>query len=498
MTPNPLSWVSSIMMERAESASGNHRGPDSPEPILSTRGERTSGPISRTVGLYQMVLRRTLEHFFPDAQLDIMGDRSIIDWDGSTDETYYRLHDDPNGMGVEIEWLGSRLAFLPGNPAPLLSTERHLVEVIVAAIDVRFRGLFNQELSHRLDRFQYQTEDLIVADYLDAVSPYRIPAALEALRVAALSTYENRRVSTGALLLGTEHDPAAPAYKNVEGAPNFNARLTAIKGFHRLCDGVRTVFLVDRQGDLARMIDVERWAEAAQGSDPLVHPCPRQYVSHAKATRGDGHVCLVLTPSQEIKVFAEGTLKFSFSDARWRLLDIPSKFAVWRAAVGRSGWPHLASSIFQAALNLSESRLGALFVVLRDPARSVPQLIALPDQMAAEVVADDPQDPDNLSPKHAKRALHHVVRGMNLADVEPSVLEAIASLDGAVVTDLDGRLITFGAILRIAAETLEMGRAVQGARTLAGLAASLHGPVLKVSEDGYLTMFLKGRRVWEL
>jgi len=67
-----------------------------------------------------------------------------------------------------------------------------------------------------------------------------------------------------------------------------------------------------------------------------------------------------------------------------------------------------------------------------------------------------------------------------------------------VVTDHEGRLLTFGAILRIAPESLELGRAVQGARTLAGLAASLHGPVLKVSEDGYLTMFLKGRRVWEL
>ena len=179
MTPSPLSWVSSFMMERAASSARVHERPDSAEPILSIRGERASGPISRTVGLYQMVLRRTLEHFFPDAQLEIMGDRSVIDWDGSSDETYYRLHDDPNGVGVEIEWLGSRLVFLPGNPAPLLSTERHLVSVIVAAIDLRFRGLFNQDLSHRLDRFQYQTEDLIVADYLDAVSPYRIPAALE-------------------------------------------------------------------------------------------------------------------------------------------------------------------------------------------------------------------------------------------------------------------------------------------------------------------------------
>jgi hypothetical protein len=445
-----------------------------------------------------MVLRRTLEHFFPDAQLEVLGDRSIIDWDGSSDETYYRLREDPNSLGVEIEWLGSLLSFVPGNPAPLLPTERRMVEVIVEAIDIRFRGLFNQELAHRVDRFQYQTEDLIVADYLDAVNPYRIPAALEALRVAALSTYENRRVSTGALLLGTKEDPASPLHVNPEGAPTFNARLTAIKGFHRLCDGVQTVFLVDQQGELIRIIDMARWADTTQGSKPLVHPCPRPYVSHAKATRSGGHVCLVLTPSQEIKVFAAGTLMFSFNDARWRLLDIPSKFAVWCEAVGRSGWPELAASIFQAALNLTESRVGALFVVLRDPEQSVGHLVAPPDQIAAEIVADDPEDPENLSPKRAKRSLHHVVRGMNLADLEPSVLEALAALDGAVVTDLYGRLITFGSILRIGPETLELGRAVQGARTLAGLAASLHGPVLKVSQDGYLTMFLKGRRVWEL
>jgi hypothetical protein len=462
------------------------------------RGERPGGSISRIVGVYQMVLRRTLEHFFPDAQLDVRGDRSVIDWDGSPDETYYRLHDDPDGLGVEIEWLGTHLSFQPGNPAPLLAMERRMIEVIVEAIDLRFRGLFTQALSHRLDRFQYLTEDLIVADFLRTVSQHRIPAALEALRVAALSTYENRRVSTGALLLGTPVDPAEPERPNPQGAPTFNARLTAIKGFHRLCDGVHTLFLVDREGELMRVIDVNRWALETQGPDSLVHPCPRDYVNHAKATRTGGHVCLVLTPTQEIKVFAKGTLLFSFSDARWRLLDIPSKFAVWCEAVGRSGWPDLAATLFQAALNLREARHGALLVVVRDPARSVPLLIAPPDQIAAEVADDDPEDPENLSPRRAKRALHHVVRGMSLADLDPSVIEAVASLDGAVVVDIGGRLLTFGAILRIAPETLELGRAVQGARTLAGLAASLHGPVLKVSEDGYLTMFLKGRRVWEL
>ena len=38
--------------------------------------------------------------------------------------------------------------------------------------------------------------------------------------------------------------------------------------------------------------------------------------------------------------------------------------------------------------------------------------------------------------------------------MDPTVLEALAGLDGAVVTDLDGRLLTFGAILKIDPEAI--------------------------------------------
>ena len=68
----------------------------------------------------------------------------------------------------------------------------------------------------------------------------------------------------------------------------------------------------------------------------------------------------------------------------------------------------------------------------------------------------------------------------------------------AVVTDRTGRLLAFGAILRITPEAILAARAVEGARTVAALAASYHGPVLKVSQDGFLTMYLSGRRVWDL
>jgi hypothetical protein len=84
-------WMDSL---RTELAARSSRAVPSSSPReweevvdVSTQGERPGGPISRIVGVYQIVLRRTLEHFFPSAQLEILGDRSIIDWDGSSDET---------------------------------------------------------------------------------------------------------------------------------------------------------------------------------------------------------------------------------------------------------------------------------------------------------------------------------------------------------------------------------------------------------------------------
>ena len=460
--------------------------------------ERLPGPASKVVGLYQMFLRRSLEHFFPDAVLTFTGDRNFIHVDDLDDSIRYRVEDDPDGVGVVIDWLRSRFTFTPGSPTPFLPAERRLVDVVIRTLDDRFLALFDVEVAQRAELFQYASEDTMVTEYLDPPESVRVPAALEALRVAALSTYENRRVSTGALLLGTEEDPAHPGWINPPGAPRYSVRLTAIKGFHRLCDGVKTIYLVDRNGDLARAIDIGEWANRAYGPTEPESPCPRAYRDHARATRSGNHICLVLTPSQEIKVFAGGNMTFSFSDARWRLLDIPTKFATWCKAVGNTGELDLALRIFQAALNLSEDRKGALFVVLRDPAASVTQLIAPADRIDEEVTFDDPEDPDNLSPRLAKRSLHHVVRGRTIGEIDATVLEALAGIDGAVATDRDGRLLTFGAILRIAPENLKVARAVEGARTLAALAASLHGPALKVSEDGFLTMFLGGRRVWEL
>jgi len=66
--------------------------------------DRTAGgPASKVVGLYQMLLRRNLEHFFPDATLDLAGDRSVIHVEGLSRRERYRIEDDPDGIGLAIE-----------------------------------------------------------------------------------------------------------------------------------------------------------------------------------------------------------------------------------------------------------------------------------------------------------------------------------------------------------------------------------------------------------
>ncbi|WP_169977260.1 diadenylate cyclase [Tautonia rosea] len=470
-----------------------------PEPTVPIP-ERSFRSNSRLVGLYHALLRQQLDHFFPDSRLRLEGDHSPIHWNARPDEPNYHLLSDPDGLDLIIDWFGSRYVFQPVSPVPLLSSERRLVETIVRVLDLRFRTLIDIDAVDRTELFDYALEDVIVTEYLNPPAPMRLPVAMEAMRMAALSTYEDRRVSSGALLLGTETDPAFPDRTNAPDAPRYNVRLTSIKIIHRLCDGLRTVFVVDRRGDLAWAVDIERWTERVQGHAPLPAPCPRRFEHHARATRTGDHVGLVLSPSQEIKVFAGGVPVFTFANARWRLLDVPNKFASWTRAVGDQAPPGLAARLFQAAMNLSEDRVGALIVLLRDPEESLPHLVAPGDRIEDMLPLDPdaPADPDHLPPRMAKRALHHLIFSRRVGDLDASVLEAVAGIDGAVVVDRRAQLLAFGAILRITPEAILAARASEGARTVAALAASYHGPVLKVSQDGVMSMFLGGRRVWEL
>ena len=147
------------------------------------------------------------------------------------------------------------------------------------------------------------------------------------LRVAALSSYENRSISSGLLILEGEDDPVRPRRVSKDHLYQYSHALTAIKSFYRLSDGMETVFLVNRNGDVLDIVEVARYAEPTT----LTVPCTTRYRPHALATAGNANLCIVLSPSHEIKIFAEGVQIFSFRNARWHLLDQLAKYEMWES-----------------------------------------------------------------------------------------------------------------------------------------------------------------------
>jgi len=289
------------------------------------------------------------------------------------------------------------------------------------------------------------------------------------------------------LLLGADVDSRR---LRPPGAHYYTQALTGVKSFFRLVDGLRTLFLLSRDGMLLDIIDVRQWAGRVFGGRALTAPCSAPYLAHALATTADGNVCLVLSPSHEIKVFARGAQVLAYRHAQWALLDLQRKYEVWAEAVGNAD---LARCLYRTALDLADARQGALFVVLREPADTVSHIISLPDRLDIGLT-----EAGNLAAAPTRRDLLYLLTGRTVTELEPSVLAALASLDGATVTDPHGNLIAVGAILRHPyTESLRDDAIVEGARTTAAMSASRFGPVLKVSEDGGIAFF-DGQKVWEI
>ncbi len=453
-------------------------------------------PAIAASALYDSFLQSALRRFLDRATLETEAIPSASS-DG-------RLAIEPTGdpSALVVRWFGMRYMLRVPPRRPFSAHEIRMARAIGGVLAARFRAILSpQFIAERGELFRGAIEDRYVGAFIDQ-KPYglgpkenwadRIASAIEVLRVAALSSYENRPISTGVLLLNADDDPVRPNPRVRQAAPVYSQSLTAIKSFYRLVDGVHTVFLLNRDLQLVDLVDIEQWGRTAwHGADPRV-PGAQSYQAHSRATLGGGHVCLVLSPSHEVKVFAEGAQVFAFRGAHWHLLDLEAKYEAWAEGVGN---PQLAQRLFQTALDLADAREGALFVVLRDPGVALPQLVAPADRMDWERQAEG-DTPTSSNP--SRRHLLYLLAGRTATELDPSVLAALASMDGALVMDPTGRLLAGGAILRHP-PLAESGSVweVEGARTTAALAASRFGSVLKVSEDGVITYY-DGERVWDI
>ena len=444
-------------------------------------------PVFAASALYDSLLQAALRQFFSRATFETEPIPSLSS-DG-------RLAIEPTNdpAVLTIRWFGSRHVLHVPVRRPFTAHEVRLARAIGTVLAARYRAIFDpKQMLERGDLFRGSIEDRYVGAFLDGNDftdsahsrADLIATTIEVLRVAALSSYENKSISSGVLMLEGEDDLVRPRRIATEQAYRYSQALTGIKSFYRLCDGLETLFLVNRQGIVLDILEVARYAVPA----PLDVPCATPYRPHALATKGNGNLCIVLSPSHEIKIFADGVQTFSFRNARWHLLDLQAKYEMWAASVGNAS---LAERLFQTAFDLADSREGALFVVLRDPATGLNQLVASADQL------DAVRHTGGTVPTRGQ--LMHMLRGRNVCQLDPAVLAGLARTDGATVVDPDGRLLAVGAIL-LYTEPVEphSNLAVEGARTTAAMAAGRFGAVLKVSEDGLITFYDHQERIWDI
>ena len=118
-----------------------------------------------------------------------------------------------------VRWFGTRYGLRVPERRPFTAHEIRIARAIGSVLAARYHAILNPKaMIERGELFRGAIEDRYAGAFADG-HPYpigagasradRIAAAIEVLRVAALSSYENRAISSGVLILGPEGDTRA-------------------------------------------------------------------------------------------------------------------------------------------------------------------------------------------------------------------------------------------------------------------------------------------------
>src|SRR6185295_8523837 len=198
-------------------------------------------PVFAASALYDSLLQAALRQFFERATFETEPTPSL----SSDGRLAIEPTNDPSVLTVR--WFGSRHVLHVPARRPFTPHEVRLARAIGTVLSARYRAIFDpKQMLERGDLFRGVIEDKYVGAFLDDV-PYGdasrgradlIATAIEVLRVAALSSYENRAISSGVLLL--EGDTAPVRHRPPAGESyQYSPSLTGIKSFYRLCDGLK-------------------------------------------------------------------------------------------------------------------------------------------------------------------------------------------------------------------------------------------------------------------
>jgi len=361
-------------------------------------------------------------------------------------------------------------------PRTLDDSEHRICKTIIERISRSLKHVQDNITAVSLHTLKKSFDEQIVAEFVRARHGLALdPAAVfAALHELAEQTYENKSLSFGCLI-----EKGTSPSSNVAACP-FPEQLLGLKKFRALSDGNCTGYRVTGNGQLLSFVDLDDFTRRDKPlSKKKFYP---EWAKPMAAASRNGRCGICLTRNGDILVFDDGNLRFSYRFGRWQywnhshITDLMRNLTrvqrVRKALIGK-----VATAVYRVSLDASFRRNGALFVVLRNRKR-LSQIVRYGDALGDNGRAESPFD--------------DILKDARIQQLPRSVAVELASLDGALVTNNQGQLMAYSAVLSPKKTGGVSG--TEGSRTKAAIGASHYGLAVKVSSDGDITVYHKGKK----
>jgi hypothetical protein len=282
-----------------------------------------------------------------------------------------------------------------------------------------------------------------------------VPFLLDTLQDWASQTYEGSRVAAA---IAVNPQPPARAISNVHISEFIQKEFSRV-----LTNGLDSLLVLSASGHVVSH-DVLEPPRASDARRTMPFAPLR---THALAQWAEGgRVVFALNRLGEVLVFHNRRLRFARRRGTW--FHFPHESVIKR--MGRIGNIGLRRAIYETCLDVSFARHGGC--------------IALVKRSELGVFKDRVKEADRLVTADTVKArlLRHCV-GKRFDELPRMARLALASVDGAVVVNHDGTVLSAGTIVQID------GGSTGGGRRAAAIALSRAGRALKVSSDGGIICF---------
>lgn len=369
---------------------------------------------------------------------------------------------------IECEWKSAISE--TSSPEIKMAIINQIPTHIIAHLIAHFYGLELCDGRKRHSRFQFTAHDQ--KDHNTLAST--IVEILQNFDRLSKTSVENEHLSHGIIIAQN------PKFKAKFPVEKFPGPFYSLKRTALLFDGINSALWISPRGEPIGWVSSDSLHTKNNPSKKSGFDYEEFQLMFKLSSKLHG-ISFLLKKDGSILVFINGKPFFIRRNGIWRGI-------LWGSILETMlvRYKLIGSVIFNAALILSATNRGGILGIVDQ----LPKNIHKKDDVigAREVTIKNYEE--NIS-NYPEWIFHHFLPETNIKKMSPSFLASLASIDGATLIDPNGQLLTYGAVVPSKSSGSE------GARTAAARSLSKFGLIIKISEDGPITIFEKEKRLIE-